>query len=346
MKKDRNGVLVLMVLILLSIAGHFLIERVEVTSRTDHLHMIEAYEMWRKEIKNTPDSMSFFYFNPNTVSAVQLDSLNIPHFVKKNLIRYREAGGKFTCASDLRKIYGMNDSIYKCIEPWMIFPVKAKAEINQEPVADVKPKKGVFDPNTAGAEVLTGFGFNKFQASNIVKYRAKGGRFHAPGDVLKIYGVDSAMFLSVKEYIQLEQTEVENSQEDILVELNSADSLELVKLRGIGPVFAARIIRYRNLLGGFSSSDQLLEVYGFPEETFFQLKESFVVDTLGVKKIRLNFAEYSDLIRHPYLKRNHVETILRYRDRHGPFSSRQQLMNSGLIDSVSYQRIKPYLTCR
>src|SRR5665647_1059817 len=46
------------------------------------------------------------------------------------------------------------------------------------------------------------------------------------------------------------------------LDLNSADSLHLLEIPGIGPVFASRIIRYRTLLGGYYAVDQLREVYG------------------------------------------------------------------------------------
>lgn len=346
MKNDRNGIVVLMVLINLTIAGHYLVEKIEIKPRGDLTHMVKVFEEWEKEKMDESESLKLFYFNPNSVSAKQLDSLNLPQFIKNNIFRYREAGGEFNRATDLQKIYGMNDSIFDEIKPWLLLPEKEQTNVKKEVMSGNNLSEGNFDPNSASADELAQFGFNEFQSSNVEKYRAKGGQFHVPEDVMKIYGVDSAFFLSVKEHIKINETNEENSQKDILVELNSADSLELVNLRGIGPVFAARIIKYRNLLGGFASLNQLLEVYGFPEETFNQLKKNFVVDTVGVKKVRLNFAEYADLIRHPYLKRNHVEAILKYRDKHGAFSSEQELQANGLIDSVTYLRIKPYITCR
>jgi len=72
--------------------------------------------------------------------------------------------------------------------------------------------------------------------------------------------------------------------EVLKIELNKADSAELVKLRGIGPVLAKRIIRYRTSLGGkFHSVEELRNVYGLSEETFQSIKPYLWIDTLLLK---------------------------------------------------------------
>jgi len=107
-----------------------------------------------------------------------------------------------------------------------------------------------------------------------------------------------------------------------------------------------RIIKYRNLLGGFYSEDQLLEVYNFPEKTFHEIRRYIVVDTVAVKKIRINYAGYAELIRHPYLDQNDVSKILEYREKHGSFSSLEQIRRLELADSLKTEKIGSYLTCR
>ena len=56
------------------------------------------------------------------------------------------------------------------------------------------------------------------------------------------------------------------ARQPLSVELNSADSVTLQLLHGIGPAYARRIVNYRDRLGGFVSTTQLLEVYGFGPE--------------------------------------------------------------------------------
>lgn len=350
LKRDRNGVMVLILLIILAIGGHFIVEEVEIKPQADTTEMIKAFEAWKNEQKFYSESSRFFYFDPNTVSQEQFDSLSIPKFIKNNIIKYRSAGGQFLRPTDLKKIYGMNDSIYALIEPWLRFPEKNSQVAEKKSIPVTLPVDGKFDPNISTAEELLLFGLNSFQASNVEKYRKKGGRFYKPGDLMKIYGIDSNFFLAIRENIQIEETLLPSNDEipyvNLQVELNAADSLTLIQLKGIGPVFASRIIKYRNLLGGFYSPNQLLEVYGFPEETFSELKRNFVVDTLRIKKVRINFAEYIDMVRHPYIEKENVEAVLKYRNKNGPFQSNEQLLAKGLLDSASYKRVKPYITCR
>ena len=70
-----------------------------------------------------------------------------------------------------------------------------------------------------------------------------------------------------------------------LVELNMADTTTLKKVPGIGPVFANRIVKYRNLLGGFYAVSQLREVYGIDEETIKANKEK-IFNRFGINRFK------------------------------------------------------------
>jgi DNA uptake protein ComE-like DNA-binding protein len=215
---------------------------------------------------------------------------------------------------------------------------------------DFKPVIVIFDPNKSTYDELIGYGFTRFQASNVTEYKRKGGIFKAPADLLKIYGIDSVFFKSIEPYIQINFTEnqiqVEIKKEVILVELNSADSANLVKLEGIGNVLAKRILKYRDLLGGFYSKKQLTEVYGISEEVLKIIEPNIVVDTMKIQKLRLNFFEFKELMKHPYLNKKQVESVLKYREKKGSFTQISQVRSEGLLDEETYNRILPYLTCR
>ncbi len=57
------------------------------------------------------------------------------------------------------------------------------------------------------------------------------------------------------------------------INVNTATSEELQKIKRIGPTLAERIIEYRNLNGPFSSLDELLKVKGIGEKTLEIIKE-------------------------------------------------------------------------
>lgn len=357
-KKDRKGIIVLSVLIIIVLCINILAGYIRVGRDADFSAFKKALHAWEQSEKATDpqESGSLFYFNPNTVTADELDSFRLPDFIKGNLLSYRSAGGEFRSAADVRKIYGMSDSIFDAIREYIRIPESSGPE-KQSGISPEKFIEGFFDPNKATAEDLANFGFNAYQAGNLLKYRKNGGSFHSPGDLMKIYGIDSVFFSVIEPHIRIARKErgesagiekqKEKVEEEVLfIQLNSADSADLVQLPGIGRVLAGRITGYRDLLGGFYTVNQLLEVYHLTDEIFQRIRKNIRVDTLEISRIRINFAGYKELIRHPYLNREQVETLMEYRGKNGSFRSVTQILEKGLLDSSAYLSIKPYLTAR
>ena len=127
------------------------------------------------------------------------------------------------------------------------------------------------------------------------------------------------------------------------VNLNSCDTSQLISLPGIGPVLSVRIIKYRNLLGGFASVDQLKEVYGLSEETFELIKERVIADTTLITRININTATYKELSRLPYFEKYEVTAILKYRELKGRIESVNDLSENKLIPADKVSKVRPYL---
>lgn len=127
------------------------------------------------------------------------------------------------------------------------------------------------------------------------------------------------------------------------IDINRADSAGMQQIRGVGPVFARRITRYRALLGGFVSAEQLLEVYGMDSSRWEGLIPQILIDPSGIEKIRINQANFADLIRHPYIDRKLTIALLNYRRQHGPFREVADIKGSHLICDSVYHRLTPYL---
>lgn len=128
-----------------------------------------------------------------------------------------------------------------------------------------------------------------------------------------------------------------------LLNLNSCDSASLEALPGIGPVLSTRIIKYRYLLGGFVSTEQLKEVYGLTEETFDMISPRVFADSLTIRKIRINDADFKALIRHPYFNRNDVSAILKYRELKGKITGIGDMTENKLISPETAIKIGEYL---
>ena len=77
---------------------------------------------------------------------------------------------------------------------------------------------------------------------------------------------------------QPEGYEPEPVEQTALVNLNTADAEELETLPGIGPATAQKIIAYRESVGAFQSTEELMQVGGIGEKTFEKLKELVTVE--------------------------------------------------------------------
>jgi DNA uptake protein ComE-like DNA-binding protein len=106
----------------------------------------------------------------------------------------------------------------------------------------------------------------------------------------------------------------------MMIEINTADTTQLVRLSGIGPVYAGRILKYRGLLGGFYSPMQILEVFGMDSIRYAGIKDHIFADTKNINKIPVNEADFKTLLRHPYLDYETVKAICNYRDYTGPIT--------------------------
>ena len=132
-------------------------------------------------------------------------------------------------------------------------------------------------------------------------------------------------------------------KELIVIELNSADTFELQRLKGIGSSFAKRIVKYRERLGGFTDKSQLLEVFGMDTVRYNGLKGNLIVNKDSIHKININNVIFKDLMKHPYFPFGITKAIILYRKDHKVFKNIGELKSiQGINDSI-YGRLKLYV---
>jgi len=216
------------------------------------------------------------------------------------------------------------------------------------------PNYFFFDPNNASIEEFVQLGLSVKQAQVIERYRSKGGRFKTPEEFSKMYVIDSSMFKKLKPWIRIsfvaksneytKKDSISNVKEQpIIVELNSADTLELTKIKGIGKAFARRIIAYRDLLGGYVRIDQLGEVYGMRKDLINSIASNITLDSTKIKFINLNLTTYEELKKHPYISDYQAKAIIYYRSKVGNIKNRKELLDNKLLPLDKYMSIKSYL---
>lgn len=239
--------------------------------------------------------------------------------------------------------------------------LKQKRNTSQESIKDTKKLKPFpFNPNNLPARKWKKMGFSDKQVEIIKNYEKSGGKFYTKEDLKKIYGINQEEYTQLEPYIKIKQEKKEETErkEDsepahevmpekpkpMNIELNSADSNTLLKVKGIGTVFSSRIVKYRDYLGGFHSKEQLLEVYNLDSAVYQRVKENFWVDASKIEKINLNTATFKEILQHPYTDYYLVKQMVNYREKHGGFKKLSQLRELDLMYEELYEKLKPYLT--
>ena len=225
-----------------------------------------------------------------------------------------------------------------------------------------------FNPNTTSKEDFVRLGIPTYVANSILKYRSKGGSFRTKADFKKIYNLKPELYADLYAWIDLPESKPAFDREEFRAEnnysvptekrettkpyplketytlqkfdINTADTTQLKKLKGIGSAYASRIVKFRDALGGFHSLSQLDETYGIAPEAIAELKKYAVIETAH-KTIKINDV---DNIKHPALKFAQAKAIIAYRNQHGAFSSLQDLNKIKLLNEETIQKIAPYLS--
>lgn len=203
-----------------------------------------------------------------------------------------------------------------------------------------------FDPNSVSKEDLIEMGVNGYVAGNLTKYRASGGVFRKTEDLRKIYGVDSTVFASLADcmHIPAQEHNYARTQKSSALDINTADIEEWKSLPGIGDVLAARIVNFRQHLGGFYAIEQIGETYGLSEETLNLISDRLVIST-EPSKIDLNSASDSDLSTHPYVTQRQADAIVNFRNHHGNFTQVEDILKVYSLSDSWFVRMRPYLSC-
>lgn len=132
-------------------------------------------------------------------------------------------------------------------------------------------------------------------------------------------------------------------RQPLTVELNSADTLTLQLLQGIGPVRARRIVAYRERLGGFRKVEQLLEVYGIEPSLVAKLEPMLTIDTSSVRKININSVGLKQLAKHPYIEYYQARDIIRLRKTGQRFKTSDDLRTVPSMADSTLERLLPYI---
>jgi DNA uptake protein ComE-like DNA-binding protein len=245
----------------------------------------------------------------------------------------------------------------------------------------VQPVLRPFDPNTADSLTLIGIGLTPRQTHSLMQYRRKGGRWRNADDFARLYGLSDSAFQVLRPYIAIDtlpfwrEKEIRRAlrdsarradsllrdsiyraqytarygeprpKRDTILDLNTADTTELMLIRGIGPFTARRIIRYREQLGGYYSPEQLRDLAR--EDTRLSgldtLTHCFVATPDSIRPMQVNYCSVRNLANHPYISFTQAQAIYELRRRKINLKNIDEIKKIDCLSEKDIERLRPYL---
>ncbi|GEM_PF-747747 len=303
------------------------------------------------------------------------------------IINYRKAKGGFSSVEEIRKVYGLKQEVYEQIKSFLYVDSttfsRKPSRFSTGPhfKKDKYANLSAVDINLADSSMFSAFpGIGPVLSQRIINYRNSRHGFQQIEDLQKVYGLKVEVFQQIKPYLFIDSstmprrritseqttrglTEVETSQaakpsfekEEGLdfttafasLDLNKADSAQLVQLPGIGEKLAARMIKYRNILGHYVAVEQLRHVYGLSEENFKRMQPFLKIEQLDAfPKIDINAASTWQLSRYPFISKSLASVIIEQRKQLGWFENWEQLHKIEGIDESIVSQLKAYFKMR
>ncbi|TGE26971.1 ComEA family DNA-binding protein [Hymenobacter metallicola] len=229
-------------------------------------------------------------FDPNALSAPDWEARGLSHYLAQRVVHFRDVIGGFKAKEQIRRTYGLPDSVYARLAPYIQLP-------DQLPPREKRTFPAYATANTGG------------EARPTSKYPRKPTHL-APFD------------------------------------LNTADTTQLMQIRGIGRGLSKRVIEYRARLGGFLREEQLTEIYSLrdaPDLVDSLRKYSFVAPGFGPALLNINTASFEELQAHPYLGKRLARVVVAFRQQHPPFRQPDDLRQIRILDAETLDKLRPYL---
>lgn len=227
-----------------------------------------------------------------------------------------------------------------------------------------------FDPNMATAAEFAALGLTEKNIRTIHNYRSKGGRFRQATDLRKIWGIrkeDAERLIPYAIIEPLHPSYKKNSEQynarrypqlNIpIIDINTATVSDWEALRGIGPVLASRIVKYREKLGGFTQLAQIQKTYGISDSLYNQLAPYLRLNASDAKASKIQSTENAETVTmKPNINKATIaqlmaaavpeeiaKAIVLYRKQYGPYERIDDLKKIIFITEPVFEQIAPKL---
>lgn len=222
----------------------------------------EKKKYQRSYTKPKYPAMEPFAFDPNSIAENDLKKMKIAPHIISVILNYRNRGGIFRNKEDLKKIYGINDSIYSILEPYIEFPEVANIYKPRDEIATIS----FLDLNSATAKDLESLhGIGPVLSERIVKFRDKLGGFYKVSQFTEVYGIEDSVYQRIRMQISVNGD----------VQKININTIELDQLKAhpyISYKLAKIILNYRKQHGPFSEIEELMNIKILKIQDFEKIK--------------------------------------------------------------------------
>ena len=314
-KNDRQALFALLAILIVCLTLVVVIGSSDDGKEANQVLVQQATSKHPVYYQNEGKVHELFPFDPNTTDSTCFKRLGLGSWQIRSIYRFREKGGIFSRPSDFARVYGITKKTYEALLPFIR-------------IADDFKQASEFYGNERyerGRRRYTPYYNNRVNygknddASESQKPDRKAS--NAPGQETKVYSYPHK--LKAGEHIAI----------------NRADTMELMKIPGIGSYYARTIVKYRDKLGGFASAEQLAEIEGFPESAIAFIQ----IDADNIHRLNINKLTLNQLRNHPYLNFYQAKEICDYRRQRGPIKSLDELKLLKDFPPDEIERLKPYI---
>ena len=304
--QQYRGLLILLPIAIVLVAIAVALELLPDAEQVEVADLPAEQEVKVTEVAADAEEVVFKEFDPNKFSYEELREAGLPKEVAVGVVRWRSYGKVYRVKEDLALVSGMTDSIYVLLKPFIVI----------DPSVAAKPK--VYEPKERA----------EYSAE---KFRTEQSPSQKP--VLQNHSKPA------KEEPSFAHTEP-------LVELNGADTTALISVNGIGSKSAAEIVKYRELLGGYHSVEQISELKCVTEQNYEKILQQIYCDSCEIRKIDINFAAPKVIARHPYVSAAALRKIIKQRQLKGGWSRIEEMVEDNILSEDEAKRLAPYLWFR
>lgn len=272
-KKERTGIVVLVCisLVLFFLPHFFPAKELQVTDITLSTGLQTLAEQENSSIKEgvnaTGGVVELFPFNPNTIDAAVWMRLGLDEKLAQRIIHYRNKGGRFYRAEDLKKIWGLQPEKAAQLIPFVMLPEQEKKML------PAKKQVAVIDVNTADLkdwESLPGIG--ETLAGRIIKFRNQSAGFARLEELENVFGLSDSTLLLIRPYLQLNESSIQK------LSLNRASAYQLIQKAALPVELAREIVKKRQEEGNYSNWSALEALPGINKVLLEAIQKAFQLE--------------------------------------------------------------------